>query len=407
MNRRLTPVFLMAASASRYAAQLGVLVIVVRVFGSGAAGEYALALAVTAPGFIVLDLGLRDVRLTLHRPIPASRYLALRAAASGTVLLVTVVIAVAVAPATAGIVAAVSLQKVVDAFTDLRSGFLQADRRAGLIPALTAGTAACQLAAVGVSTLVHATLVQTLLASATMSAVVLVALGLVLRSPGTRDNARPASSRLADWRTLLRAGLPTGLASGLVTLLTAIPQYVLAAHASPTDLSVLSVHLYLIVALQVVASALAQSWLPRARGLALEGRLTVRDAAHAGLTWARITTPLALGAVVAGALLLPLVFTPDYALSLADAAAILLAAIALPLNLAGANALSSLNRYSSSLLVSALTTLAALALALAIVPWAGHTGALWAYVLTIPVRASLSALILVRVNAARVSRAAA
>jgi hypothetical protein len=62
---------LVVSGVARYAGQLAVFALVAVVLGPDQAGHYALALAVTAPVFVVAGLGLRPVFLTISPRVAA------------------------------------------------------------------------------------------------------------------------------------------------------------------------------------------------------------------------------------------------------------------------------------------------------------------------------------------------
>jgi O-antigen/teichoic acid export membrane protein len=140
---------LVVSGVARYAGQLAVFALVAVVLGPDQAGHYALALAVTAPVFVVAGLGLRPVFLTISPRVAAHDAETLRAAASVLALGATIVVAAAVADApTALLVSVVAGSKAVDTFAELWSAFLQATGRHRRLSGSTVVATAAQVAAV-------------------------------------------------------------------------------------------------------------------------------------------------------------------------------------------------------------------------------------------------------------------
>ena len=382
MNRAL---HLVASGVARYAGQLAVFALVAVVLGPDQAGRYALALAVTAPIFVVAGLGLRPVFLTISPRVAARSAETLRAAASTLALGATIVAAAAVADAsTALLVSVVAASKAVDTFAELWSALLQATGRHRRLSGSTALATVAQIAAVGAA-LTGGAGVSGAVAAGT-GAVLLVSVVATRPRAGADPRILGSGARSGDWRRLLAAGVPAGIASGVATLVTTLPQYVLGRTAAPADVAELALLLYVVAGVQIVLNGFAQAWIPEARDRHETARLTARHLAATTLRWSVASVPTAV--VGAGLMLVvvPLVLGPGHALGVAELAPLIIAASLSAPVFCGTTALTVQNRYTASLGASIVTVLVAGAAGLVVVPVHGGPGALWVTVAAMATR---------------------
>src|SRR5690606_24302505 len=116
---------MLAASLARYGGQVALLAVIAHTAGPVAVGQFALALAITAPIFILTGLGLRTVVVTLKTPFTSGDVLAVRATTTALALAASLAAGGLVPSADWRVVALVAAIKVADAFSDVIYGLYQ------------------------------------------------------------------------------------------------------------------------------------------------------------------------------------------------------------------------------------------------------------------------------------------
>lgn len=393
--------WVLAGNLGYAACQWGMLVVLARLGDAGMVGDFALALAVTAPLFILAMLNLRAAQATdQRREFAFADYVHLRILGIGaaSVVLAGILALGSFGRDTAALIALVGVAKACDAFSDVVYGLLQQHERMRRIGTSRLLQGTLQLLALAATLTVTGSV---LAAAASMAAVSLgVTLLYDLRSVRVAAADRPADGVLATdaagtapspvlgiWRTprwdalrrLLVLSLPLGAAAALDALNANVPRYVLDAQDSRVALGHYAAIAYFLIGQGTVLVAVADAARPRlARAF-----LGARD------DFARLLRQLSLIALAAGLLglavaqaaggeILRLVYGPDYATETALFVWIMAAAI--PWNLAGVvgTALAAARRFRalslSFVAMIAVTTLASLVL----VPAHGALGAAWA-----------------------------
>ena len=392
-------VHLVASGVARYAGQLASFALIALVLGPDQAGRYALALAVTAPVFVVAGLGLRPVFLTISPRVAARDAETLRAAASALALGATIAVAAAVADApTALLVSVVAASKAVDTFAELWSAFLQVTGRHRRLSASTADATAAQVAAVGAALAGGAGVSGAVAAGA--GAVLLVMVAATRPWGGADPRLHGSAERRGSWRRLLAAGVPAGVASGVATLVTTLPQYELGRTAAPADVAELALLLYVVAGVQIVLNGLAQAWIPEARRRHETARLGTRHLAATTLRWSVAGVPTAVVGAGLMVVVVPLVLGPGHAPGAAELVPLVVAASLSAAVFCGTTALTVQNRYTASLGASVATVLVAGAVGLVVVPAHGVPGALWATVAAMATRVVVAGLLASRGPAA-------
>ena len=410
---------LVCASVIRYAGQLVLLVLIARFAGAQGVGTYTVALAVCAPVFIIAGFGIRTVRLTLRRPVPAASYerFLLTSLLCGTALVAIIAVFL---PSPLGLVAVViAVLRISETFLDLYGAMLQRAGRPRAIVAVMGAGVGLQVAGVAIVFALGGGLVLALLVSAGAHVLVLLAVTRPLAlAPAAGDSAAageaasvvgtasaasavessgevplgdevPPESSAGSWRVLAAAGLPTGIAIGMLTLLSTMPQYLLSWAGGVEDAGRFAVLLYTVVAVEVLLHGLAQSWIPQARTLHEQGRLSPAAVGRTALRWTVLTGVPGLAGLGAAALLLPVVLGPEFAVAGAHALPLAVAILLVPASFAADTAIVVRNRYVLSMSVS-VTALVVGTVTGAILVGLGAfdlTGALWTFAVTMAVRA--------------------
>jgi O-antigen/teichoic acid export membrane protein len=296
-------------------------------------GEYVLALAVTAPVVMFMNLQLRAVQATdAEREYSFEDYLGLRliTASLAWVIIIAIALAMGHRGDTLLVILAVGLAKAIESISDVFYGLLQQHERMDRVARSFMIRGPLSLAVL--ATAVHLTgrVFWGALGLAITWAVVLlgydVASGrLILRNArqvGTsaRDQAVGKTLIRPRWekRRLARLAwlaLPLGLASMLVSLNANVPRYAVERFLGRPELGIFAAMAYLKTVGALVVTALGRSASPRlaryyARGEgAAFGRLLLK-LAGAGVV---LGATAVIVAMVAGRQILALVYRPEFA----------------------------------------------------------------------------------------------
>ncbi|HVV87023.1 MAG TPA: oligosaccharide flippase family protein [Kofleriaceae bacterium] len=236
---------------------------ITKLSSTAVAGDWNLALAITAPIFLFTQLKLRAVQTTDARDeFVWAEYAANRIAGSLAALVLTgAVVAIAYRDATGPLILLVAVSKVVDGASDLVYGRLQRHERLdrigrSLIVRGLTGTAA-GIAAFWVTR------------SAAWSAAATAAGYLPWFFWDLRSLRHQIAEPLAPrWnsrrqRALFLRVVPLGVATAVGSLQTNIPRYFVDAYGTRTDVGVYGNLSYLLVAGNLVIAAIANAVMPR------------------------------------------------------------------------------------------------------------------------------------------------
>ena len=322
------------------ASQWGMLVVLAKLGSPEMVGQFTLGLAVTAPVIMFTNLQLRGIQATDAKgDYVFSDYLGLRLIGTGLALLIIAGITLKAGYRweTSLVILAIALAKAFESISDVFYGLIQQHERMDriAIALMIKGPLSLLLLGIGVS----------LTGSVVGGAIGLaVAWGLVLfgwdlrngrlilkNSSQGRDredllvadaDAEPANSQnplYPRWEVktlakLVWLALPLGLVMMLISLNTNIPRYFLERYLGERELGIFSAISYLMVAGNMVVSALAQSASPRLAKYYAAGNST----AFRTLLFKLVGVGLMLGAggvfvaVVAGRQILTLLYKPEY-----------------------------------------------------------------------------------------------
>jgi O-antigen/teichoic acid export membrane protein len=255
----------LAGNCAYALAQFGVLVVLARQATPADVGDYALALAVTAPVQIGVGLRLRTLRAIDTGPTPFRTYLRLAIILSASAALLGTAIGVLIAPSSRFIlvVGLVALAKSVEGLIDVCYGEYQRQD---------------QLTAIAASQLIRAGLTIALVAlgahlAGLLGALVAMLIGwtaqLVILDgrrirhtvpPGTKEPGHPRS--VGD---LIRLSWPLGMAAAVASLTVSLPRFTVAGLLGSAALGVLAVLSYPTTAISIFANSLGQA---NVRGMA-------------------------------------------------------------------------------------------------------------------------------------------
>lgn len=366
--------------------QWGLVVVLARLASPEALGTFALALAITAPAFLLAGLHLRASQATdAARTFRFGDYLAVRIAGMAVALagLFALEGLSGRGLAASAVVLAVGATKVVEGLSDVHHGALQQHERMRPIAISLVAKGGLSVLAFAMVLAAGGGLLAAVVAMGVAWLLVLVlwdvpAAGATLRSAG--EARGPRLDRAAAGR-LVATSLPLGLVMMLVSLRVNVPRYFLERFVGTAGLGEFAALASLLVAGGVVVNALGQAATPRLAALHLAGdrggfrALVLRLLAlGAGLGVAGVVV-----AAVAGEPILRLLFGARFA-GRADVL-VLLMAIGVPANTASilGFALTAARRFAVQLPVFAGTTAACAALCAWLVPADGLRGAALAW----------------------------
>lgn len=334
-----------------------------RLTGAEGAGEFAFAMAVSFPVFILLELGLRNVLQTLQGSPPFRAYLLLRAAGVAVAVGGLAVAAVLVDgfPPSAVLVPLLGM-RAADSLLDICYGCLQADGRIGSVARWMWINNLLTVVAVAVPIAAGLAAEVSIWGSFAASAVILVP--VALRCLRTIDPT-PWRPNRPDARRILGAGTHLGVSQGLSSAMTYLPTVYLAASASPSVVGVFAVTQYVVTFGNLFLSSIQQTQLRGLRhALAEGGRTRLRSlSVRIGVREVGVGLGLAVVAFAAFPPVLPLVFGDEFQIGYLEFLPIALTVVALSADYAASAPQLVLNRYLSRVGVALAGLVAALVVA--------------------------------------------
>lgn len=309
---RRNAVAVVVGNAAYALSQFVMLAALARLTNSAEVGRYALALALTAPLFLLAGLKLRQVQVTdVHGHNTPGQFRGLRSITSMLALVAALAVAVVVdLPLTT--VTAVALNKVAEGQLDSLFGTLQRHQHMTIV--------ARALVARSVLGLVAFVVAVALTESAAAGSLALAAVTLVVVRWTAADVRRLGHDVRPDFsarplRSLAWLALPLGISVALGSVLANVPRYVLQHLEEPSTVGVFAALAYLTTVTGTVVQAVAESASPRLADQFASGRV----AAMRRLLLRLVLTGTSIGmlGVVVSWLLaedaLQLLFGPEYA----------------------------------------------------------------------------------------------
>jgi len=306
--------------------QWGVLIAIAKLGTSADVGLYSLALAVTAPIFMLSALQLRSLLATERGDqYVFGDYLALRIVATAVSLLAVAVLLVSGAHDQEArlVIWVVAMVKAVEALGDIFQGYTQARERLDLVGRSLALKGVLAVAGMAIGLTARGQLLDGI-------AGVLLAwtIGLLLfdvrfarlaRNRGAAGDSDASGLRPRWSRRRLVAlgvlGAPLGLASGLTSLSINLPRLVVESKLGLESLGVYSALAYLMVGGQIVGSSVAYALSARLAALFVTDRLAYRRLLLGGLAACCAVGLVGVAiAVCCGSQVLTMLYTPEYSL---------------------------------------------------------------------------------------------
>jgi O-antigen/teichoic acid export membrane protein len=246
------------------ASQFVILLLISRTTSPTIVGQYAFALALSAPVFLLLDLKLRIVQVTdAAGKNRAGDFFGLRFVTTGIALAVVALMA-AVFPFDRGVAAlllAVAAYKAAESINDIYYGAMQRLHHLPMIARSQVLRACVTVAIVGTVLLSTQRVVLAIASSA-------LAMGLLAwltaRRVRTLDVDTAPRFRGADVMWLLvRTALPAGLSVCIGSMFSNVPKYFVRGSLGDAQLGVFAVLGYGLVVTALVAQGIAEAVLPR------------------------------------------------------------------------------------------------------------------------------------------------
>lgn len=408
-----TTTWLLSATVLRNVGLIVILVMLARLTNQETVGRYAIALAITTPIFVMGQLGLKNVYLTMQRDFRFRSYLTIQVMTAAAALLLSVGIVFVFNRDLLVTVTLVAVVKVADTLSEFFSAPLQKYHAAPRIFLAYLASAVLGSGVTGVALVVTQQLDIALAGLACTSLFVALVLMLWPARRLTAQHENAAHSALLprlDRTSILRAGFPMGVAGAILALVSSMPQYFLARDHGEATVGYFVVLLYIFAIVDIFSGTLTQAWIPRARQA--RQLTTVSDPFHffkatvaTTAWWTLALAPLAVAGLWIMSLLLPVVFGPGYELTLTVAAPLLFGILVLPATHFGGTAVAVHNFYVHGITLSIASASVSLLACLALVPIFGTAGALWAISLAYGARGVIAIVILY--PGARSRRAAA
>ena len=395
---RRSTIDLLGAQVLRNLAPILLLLLLARFTDQETVGRFSLMLAIATPFFVFAQLGLRTVSLTLNPDVRFGSYARTQTAAVSIAIAVVAATTAIGNPGLLGGMLCLALLKTADVFSDFLSGPLQRRHRSRTILVASIVYAVAASAAAAITLTFSGDLVPTILVVAVAS---LLAMYLFLFLPASRvarsETSAPVRPALRiEIRRILAAGVPLGLTTAILSLISTFPQYIVTASHGADETARFAVILYVYALADLVTGTISQAWIPTAQYQLSHGEgnktlvLAVRNAAK----WTLVYIPIVVIGLIATAQLFPLIFKGDYTLSFAEAVPLGLAILALPLAHFTAIAVAIENYYAHSLILAIFSAGVAILGCIALIPSLGLTGAFIALFASVVTRALIAAGIL-------------
>jgi O-antigen/teichoic acid export membrane protein len=230
--------------------------------GSEMLGQYALAVALTAPVVMLSHLNLRAVLATdVGGQYPFGDYLAVRLGTTAAALVAIAGIAAATGGSwpLAGAVVAVGVAQCAETASDIYHGAMQRRERMGQIARSIIARTSVSVAALGAALWMTHNLVWAVAALAVGRLAVLLAYDRHAGAAGENLSRSGLRAELAIFRT----ALPLGVVLMLVSLNANLPRYAVEHHLGTRDLGVFAAVVSFITVGSTIVNALGQTSTPR------------------------------------------------------------------------------------------------------------------------------------------------
>ncbi|HSY14188.1 MAG TPA: oligosaccharide flippase family protein [Verrucomicrobiae bacterium] len=256
--------------------QWGMISVLAKLGTTVAVGQFALALAITAPVFMLSNLFLRGIQATDARDeFSFGEYFTLRAVGTAVGLAVIAIILLAYRrdSLSLGVVLFVSAAKSVESFTDVIAGLLQKHERLDQVAISMILKGLCSVAGFSAAFLWSHSVVYASAAMAVTWLAVFVAYDLRVARRLLHAGERYFVWNRSQLIELTKLAAPVGIVMGLVSLNANIPRYAVAHYRGSGELGIFAALAYLVVVVNLIVNALGQSAIARLSRSFAEGSL--------------------------------------------------------------------------------------------------------------------------------------
>lgn len=375
------------------ASQWGLLVILAKSGTPQQVGQFALALALTGPIFVLAQFHLRALQTADAGRFEFADYLGMRVASSGAAVVLSALVSVSLFQSIASIAMAVAVARAFDNLSDIFHGLLQQQERMARIGRSLMMKGPLSLLALAITLRLTGSVAWAAAGFAAASFIVFVTYDW-----GAARAAKP-SWNVAVWQQLFRTTLPLTVVMMLIALNTALPRYILEHFRGTTEVGIFAALSYFPIAGNTVVTAAGQAIVPRLSQLYSAG-----DRTGFHRLWRRgallVTASGVLGLAIslaAGEWIVSFFYRPEYANVLDVLYWVMAGSIPLYLASLTGYAITAARVFRPQVPLFSAATLATLFGCLALIPSYGIRGAALAFVLGALVQLTGSLLILSRV----------
>lgn len=297
--------------------QWGMLMVLAKLGSPEMVGQFTLGLAITAPVIMFTNLQLRAVQVTdAKQQYLFSDYLGLRLFGTGLALLVIAAITVMSGYRweTELVILLVGLAKALESISDVFYGLIQQNERMDRIAISLMIKGSLSLLLLGIGVYISGNLIWGVLGLVFAWAAVLVGYDIHSGALMHREQLQPRW-HLKTLVKLVWLCLPLGFVMMLISLNSNIPRYFIERYLGVRELGIFAAIAYLMVAGGIVVNALGESASPRlakyyATGNSIAFRMLLLKLVGIG---AMLGGMGVLVTVVAGRMILTLLYQPEYA----------------------------------------------------------------------------------------------
>jgi O-antigen/teichoic acid export membrane protein len=333
------------SQVARAGAQWVLVWLFARTGGPAAVSQIAVGFAITAPVFILAELGLRNVYLTMRDRPGLGHFMRLRIIAVALATIATNLVPLVTDAVDSQVMLPLSLLKFIDSILDMALAVPQSQGRiatyasAGIANAL--GSIALAVAATFVTSSVTSALWASLVGSSLTLVLLMAALPRWIRTDETIGTSA---------RSLFRTSWPLGVATGVNSALGYLPVLFLAWWGTASDTGIYAAAAYALTFGNLALASAQQALLPQnAKQVRDQGR-EVSQVLHSTLrTFSAVSFCLAVPCLALLPLVMPMVYGPGFVISHLEVLPFALSLLCLAAIYSTGTALMLMNAYRRQL----------------------------------------------------------
>jgi O-antigen/teichoic acid export membrane protein len=263
---RVTFAWALAGNVIYAGCQWGMISVLAKLGSTTAVGQFALALAITAPIFMLTNLALRSVEATDARSeFGFGQYFTLRITSTSLafVTILAIVTLLRYDRKVSAVIVLIGLAKAVESFSDVIAGLLQKRERLDQVAISMMLKGGFSIVAFGATFYYLRSVEAACVALIVAWLSVFLAYDLRLARNLVRPNSRFIELSIKRLSQLAKLSLPLGIVAALSSFNFNIPRYVLQHYRGASELGIFSALGYVTVAMTLLVNALAQSAIVR------------------------------------------------------------------------------------------------------------------------------------------------